>query len=39
MENKRLKGAGLVPSTQATQELIPESTVRLVEKSLEKDTP
>ena len=39
MENEKLKGADLVLSTQATQELIPELTARLVEKPLEKDTP
>ena len=38
MENERLKGADLVPSTQTRRELIPHPTARLVENSLEKDT-
>ena len=38
MENNRLEGA-IVPTTKTTAELIPEPIAKLVEKSLEKDTP
>ena len=38
MENNRLKGADLVPTTETTAELIPEPTAKLVEKSLVRDT-
>ena len=37
MENNRLEGA-IVPTTQTTAELIPESTARLVEKSFAENT-
>ena len=38
MENERLKGTDLVPTTETAAELIPEPTARLVEKSLVRDT-
>ena len=42
MKNEKLDGAqdtAIVPTPESTAELIPEPTARLVEQSLEKDTP
>ena len=39
MENEKLKGADLVPTTETTAELIPDLTAKLVEKSLVRNTP